>query len=132
VKNRVAALLMTFLVLTAPGLVLNAQTQQIVPPAEQVVRLKQQLGLTEQQSNELRVLAIADQQRGADLQRKVIAAHRELNAAVLGGANQDVVRAKTEELKSLTSQMVDLHAQALQRLAKILTPEQRKKLVATP
>ncbi len=128
----VAALLATFLALGAPGFVSVAQTQQNVPSTDQITRLKQQLGLTDQQSNQLRVLAVADQQRGADLQRKMVAAHRELNAAVLGGADKDVVRAKTEQLKRLTGQMIDLHTEAMEKLAKILSPAQRKKLAGTP
>jgi Spy/CpxP family protein refolding chaperone len=132
VRYLVAALLATFLALGAPRFVSVAQTQQNVPSTDQITRLKQQLGLTDQQSNQLRVLAVADQQRGADLQRKMVAAHRELNAAVLGGADKDVVRAKTEQLKRLTGQMIDLHTETMEKLAKILSPAQRKKLAGTP
>ncbi len=131
-RYRIAALFATFLFLTAPTFVAFGQSQQNVPAADQITRLKQQLGLTEQQTNELRGLAVADQQHGADLQRRIVAAHRELNAAVLNGADKDVVHAKSEQLKRLTSQMIDLHIESMERVSKILTPEQRKKLVGGP
>jgi Spy/CpxP family protein refolding chaperone len=132
VRYRFTSLLAAFLILAALSLVSTVRAQQNVPSGDQIARLKQQLGLTDQQSNQLRVLATSDQQKGADLQRRVVAAHRELNAAVLGGADQEVVRAKTEQLKRLTGQMIDLHTEAMQKLAKILTPEQRKKLAGAP
>lgn len=131
-RYRFTSLLAAFLILAALSLVSTVRAQQNVPSGDQIARLKQQLGLTDQQSNQLRVLATSDQQKGADLQRRVVAAHRELNAAVLGGADQEVVRAKTEQLKRLTGQMIDLHTEAMQKLAKILTPEQRKKLAGAP
>jgi Spy/CpxP family protein refolding chaperone len=132
VRYRFTSLLAAFLILAALSLVSTVRAQQNVPSGDQIARLKQQLGLTDQQSNQLRVLATSDQQKRADLQRRVVAAHRELNAAVLGGADQEVVRAKTEQLKRLTGQMIDLHTEAMQKLAKILTPEQRKKLAGAP
>ncbi|GEM_PF-3097598 len=110
----------------------RAQAQAAPRADDQMKKLKQELGLTEQQSSQLQALASSGQQQGAILQQKISAARRNLMAAVLGGADQATVQARVDELKRLTNEMIDLNTREIAKLAKILTPEQREKLLGAP
>jgi len=102
-----------------------AQTQQ---PLWWESRLKQQLGLNDQQAQALHEVY----QRDADAKRQhwqqLHQAQTELRHLALTSNDNQAIQAKQDEVQRLMAQSVQMRTSTLRQVAPILTPDQREKL----
>jgi Spy/CpxP family protein refolding chaperone len=122
----VAALIAASVVTAAT--VTHAQQQ---PPAKgdrMFSRLQRNLGLTDDQVNQIR--GIFQQQRDAHRQlgQTLRQTQTDLRQLVLNAGDASAIAAKKAEVAQLMAQGLDLRVQALQQIGPILTQEQRDKL----
>ena len=91
-------------------------------------RMQRNLGLTDDQVNQIR--AIYQQHRDAQrtLGRSVHQAQTDLRRLALSGGDPNAVATKKTEVAQLLAQGMDLRVQTLQQIGPILTPDQRDKL----
>ena len=123
----IAAALIASSVLTA-ATVTHAQ-QPPTPRGDRMLgRLQQNLGLTDDQVNQVR--GIFQQQRDAHRQlgQTVHQAQTDLRQLALNAGDANAIAVKKAEIAQLMAQGLDLRVQTLQQIGPILTPEQRDKL----
>ena len=91
-------------------------------------RMQRNLGLTDDQVNQIR--AIYQQHRDAHrtLGQSVHQAQTDLRRLALSGGDPNAVATKKAEVAQLLAQGMDLRVQTLQQIGPILTPDQREKL----
>jgi Spy/CpxP family protein refolding chaperone len=113
-------------------LMLATGTASAEPPEHRgqgFVRFQQRLGLSEDQ---VRALHQAREQRWEarrQVRRSMMAARRSLNDLILQGADDTAVKAKTAEIQQLSTQALELRVKTMQDFARVLTPEQRARLL---
>ncbi|HMH49673.1 MAG TPA: Spy/CpxP family protein refolding chaperone [Candidatus Acidoferrum sp.] len=91
-------------------------------------RLQKNLGLTEDQVNQVR--PIFQQQRDArrQLGQSMHQLQKDLRQLALNGGDANAITAKKAQIAQLTGQGLDMRIQTLQQIGPILTQEQRDKL----
>ena len=91
-------------------------------------RLQKNLGLTDDQVNQIR--AIFQQQRDArrQLGQAMHQAQTDLRQLVLNAGDANAIAAKKAQVAQLMTQGLDMRIQTLQQIGPILTQEQRDKL----
>ena len=104
--------------------------QQGAPHDRMLGRMKDRLGLTEDQTKAIRQVYERQAQGGRERWQKLRAAQRELRQLAIKGGDEAAVRAKSAEVQKLMGEAVDARVKALQEISPILTPEQREKLAA--
>ena len=106
------------------------------PPAphgdRMLSRLQKNLGLTEDQVNQLRPIfqQQRDQQRDArrQLWQSMHQSQKDLRQLALNGGDANAIAAKKAQIAQLAGQGLDMRIQSLQQIGPILTQEQRDKL----
>jgi|SRR5262245_9137671 len=97
-------------------------------PSRWESRLKQELGLSDQQTQALREVY----QRDADAKRQhwqqLRQAQAELRHLALTSNDNQAIQAKQDEVQQLMAQSVQMRTNTLRQVAPILTPDQREKL----
>jgi len=97
-------------------------------PSRWESRLKQELGLSDQQTQALREVY----QRDADAKRQhwqqLRRAQAELRHLALTSNDNQAIQAKQDEVQQLMAQSVQMRTNTLRQVAPILTPDQREKL----
>jgi Spy/CpxP family protein refolding chaperone len=94
---------------------------------DRMERLKQHLGLTDAQVTALREVLADDGPTQRQLFQALRQAQGELRQLALNGAEEAALQQKTGEIAALMAQNLQLRVQRLQKIATILTPEQRTK-----
>jgi Spy/CpxP family protein refolding chaperone len=129
-------MLLGSLLLAAPAGLL-AQSPPADPPRQQqgphdrfVGRMKDRLGLTDDQAKAIREVYQRQAQGGRERWQKLRAAQKELRQLAIKGGDEAAVRAKSAEVQKLMSEGLEARVKALQEIAPILTPEQREKFAA--
>jgi Spy/CpxP family protein refolding chaperone len=91
-------------------------------------RMQRNLGLTDDQVNQIR--AIYQQHRDAQrtLGQSVRQAQTDLRRLALSGGDPNAIATKKTEVAQLLAHGMDLRVQTLQQIGPILTPDQRDKL----
>ena len=123
VKSVVVGLLVVPLVLAVALVSSDAR-----PRRASLQRLQTELGLSEDQVQAIRQLHQGQRDVRRQLHVSLREARQELREAVLTGAEESAVQAKTHEVQQLSAQAVQYRADTLQAMSRILTPEQREKL----
>ena len=95
------------------------------------IRLEQRLGLSDDQVRALHQAREAQWEARRQLRRSLMTSRRTLTALVMQGADETAIQAKKAELQQLTAQGLELRLKAMQDLARILTPEQRTRILQT-
>ncbi len=90
-------------------------------------RLQQELGLTDDQANQMGQVFQRNMQAARPHYQAIRAARAELRRLVLTEADQATIQAKEAELQQLLAQTVQMRVQTLKEITPILTPEQREK-----
>ncbi len=90
-------------------------------------RLQQELGLSDDQANQMRQVFQRNMQAARPHYQAIRAARAELRRLVLTEADQTTIQAKEAELQQLLAQTVQMRVQTLKEITPILTPEQREK-----
>lgn len=97
---------------------------------ERGARFQQWLGLSDDQMNAIRQI----RQQDAPVTRQHVQALRQARAdlrqAVLNGADEATIQAKTAQVQTLVAHGVELRVKKLQQIVPLLTPEQRAKLAS--
>jgi Spy/CpxP family protein refolding chaperone len=124
----IVAALVASSVLT-PATVTHAQQPPAPQGARMFSRLQQNLGLTDDQVNQIRT--VFQQQRDArrQLGQTMRQAQTDLRQLLLNAGAADAITAKKAQVAQLMAQGLDLRVQTLQQIGPILTQEQRDKLV---
>ena len=113
-------------------LMLATGTASAEPPEHRgqgLMRFQQRLGLSEDQVRALHQAREQQWEARRQVHRSMMAARRSLNDLILQGADDAAVKAKTSEIQQLSAQALELRVKAMQDFAKILTPEQRTRLL---
>src|SRR5262245_27866398 len=92
-------------------------------------RLQQQLGLTDDQANQMGQVFQRNMQAARPHHQAIRAARAQLRRLVLMEADQASIQAKEAELQQLHAQEIQMRVQTLREITPILTPEQREKFV---
>ena len=90
-------------------------------------RLQQELGLSDDQANQMGQVFRRSMQAARPHYQAIRAARAELRRLVLTEADQATIQAKEAELQQLLAQTVQMRVQTLKEITPILTPEQREK-----
>ncbi len=104
------------------------QQQQQAPQRPHRDWLKDRLGLTDDQAQQVRTIRQQEMQNARQVHQSLRQARAELNQMVLNGADDATVQAKTAEVQQLMGQELALRVDTLKKITPILTPEQRQKL----
>lgn len=128
VRGVVAVLL--GVMLTAAGAAYAADTAQSETGGRHAMgsRLKERLGLTDEQVNAIREIHQRQAEAGKQVWQQVRQARTKLRRLALNGADDATLAAKATEVKTLLGQLVDMRVDTLRQISPILTPEQREKL----
>lgn len=118
-------------VLVAPNLALTAEDQQ--GPAHHgrwEERLRQELGLSDQQAQAIREIFQRQFQARKTHWQALRQAQSDLRRLVLMQADEPSIQAKQDEVQRLLGESVQMRVSALKEVTPILTPEQREKYAA--
>ena len=121
----VAALIAS--VLTA-ATVTQAQEQPSPRGGRMFSRLQKNLGLTDDQVNQIRGVYQGHRDAHKQLGQSMRQAQTELRQLVLNAGDANAIAAKKAQVAQLMAQGLDLRVQTLQQIGPILTQEQRDKL----
>jgi Spy/CpxP family protein refolding chaperone len=99
------------------------------PGGGRLLRLQTELGLSDDQVKAIRELHEGERESRHRLARALRETQRALREAILSGADEAGVQARVGEVLQHTAQMVQARAKLLQEMSRILTPEQREKLL---
>jgi Spy/CpxP family protein refolding chaperone len=91
-------------------------------------RLQRNLGLTDDQVNQLRPIFQQQRDSARQLGQSMHQAHSGLRQLALNGGDASAIAAKKAEIAQLTAQGLDLRVQTLQQIGPILNQDQRDKL----
>jgi Spy/CpxP family protein refolding chaperone len=107
-----------------------AQAQQPPTPRgdRMLGRLQRNLGLTDDQVNQLRPIFQQQRDSARQLGQSMHQAHSGLRQLALNGGDASAIAAKKAEIAQLTAQGLDLRVQTLQQIGPILNQDQRDKL----
>jgi len=94
-----------------------------------LTRFQERLGLSDDQVRALHQAREQQWEGRQQIRRSMMAARRSLNELILQGADDTAIKAKTAEIQQLTGQALELRVKAMQDFAKILTPEQRTRVL---
>ena len=94
-----------------------------------LTRFQERLGLSDDQVRALHQTREQQWEGRQQIRRSMMAARRSLNELILQGADDTAIKAKTAEIQQLTGQALELRVKAMQDFAKILTPEQRTRVL---
>jgi Spy/CpxP family protein refolding chaperone len=94
---------------------------------DRMQRLTEHLDLTDAQVTAIREVFANDSPTQRQLFRALRQAQGELRQLALNGAEEAALQQKTSEIAALMAQGLQLRVQRLQKIATILTPEQREK-----
>ncbi len=124
-----APLALGALVLGSATVVLAADTPEAPgKPAHHGGWFQRQLGLTDEQVQQIRAIRAEDREAYRRLHGSLRQARAELRRLALDGADDATLTAKRAEVESLIGQSIGLQVESLRKIAPILTPEQREKL----
>ena len=93
-------------------------------------RLKDRLGLSEDQTKAIRQVYKRQAQGQRERWQKLRTAQKELRQLAIKGGDEAALRAKSAEVQKLMGEAVEARVKTLQEVSPILTPEQREKLAA--
>jgi Spy/CpxP family protein refolding chaperone len=91
-------------------------------------RLQRNLGLTDDQVNQIRAVYQGQRDTQRNVGRALRQAQTDLRQLALSGGDPNAIAAKKTEVAQLLAQSLDLRVQTLQQIGPILTQEQRDKL----
>jgi Spy/CpxP family protein refolding chaperone len=90
-------------------------------------RLQRNLGLTDDQVNQIRGIFQGQRDAGKQLGQSMRQAQTELRQLALNGGDANAIAAKKAQIAQLMAQGLDLRVQTLQQIGPVLTQEQRDK-----
>ncbi|MGH7335222.1 MAG: Spy/CpxP family protein refolding chaperone [Candidatus Rokuibacteriota bacterium] len=99
---------------------------------DRMERLKEHLDLTDAQVTAIREVLSEDWPAHRQVFQSLRQVQGELRQLALNGAEDAALQQKTAEIAELLAQTLQLRVQRLQRIATILTPEQRVKFAELP
>ena len=95
-----------------------------------LARLQEHLRLSDEQVRAIHQAREEQWESRRALARSLYEARRSLREAILNGGDEATVKTRTAEVQALLTQEMELRVKALQDLARILTPEQRTRLLS--
>lgn len=99
---------------------------------DRMERLKEHLDLTDTQVIAIREVFREDWPAQRQVFKSLRQAHGELRQLALNGAEEAALQQKTAEIASLMAHGLQIRVERLQKIATILTPEQRVKFAQLP
>jgi len=117
-------------VMLGSALLLTAVSQ--ASAEDRMERLREQLNLTDDQVTALREVISHDSTTQHQIFQSLRQAQADLRQLALNGAEEIALQQKTAEIEALMAHELQLRVQRLQRIAPILTPEQRAKFAQLP
>ncbi len=123
------ALALSLVALLAGTGVVYAQTVpgQTAPRAHGMDRMKQRLGLSDDQATAIRAAFERHRDEQRQAWKALHAAQTDLRQLALNGGDAGAIATKTAEVQQLHGQMVAVRVKVLQEIGPVLTPEQRAK-----
>lgn len=112
-------------VMVGAALLLAAASQ--ASARDRMERLKEHLSLTDDQVTAIREVFTDDSPTRRQIFQSLRQAQADLRQLALNGAEETVLQQKTSEIEGLMAHGLQLRVQRLQKIATILTPEQRAK-----
>jgi Spy/CpxP family protein refolding chaperone len=99
---------------------------------DRMERLKEHLNLSDDQVTAIREVFTDDSPTQRQISQSLRQAQADLRQLALNGAEESVLQQKTSEIEGLMAHGLQLRVQRLQKIATILTPEQRAKFAQLP
>jgi len=107
--------------------VLAQSTLQPAARANGMGRMKQKLGLTDDQATAVKAAHEKYRDEGRQAWKALHTAQADLRKLALNGADAGTIQAKSLEVQQLTAQTLAVRVKVLQEIGPVLTPEQRAK-----
>ena len=126
-RTAMALSLVALLAGTGVAYAQTAQGQTPAPRAHGMDRMKQRLGLSDDQATAIRAAVERHRDEQRQAWKALHAAQTDLRQLALSGGDAGAIAAKTAEVQQLHGQTVAVRVKVLQEIGPVLTPEQRAK-----